>query len=528
MIKAMLAPLYRSLSNMKLFRKVVLVLASLVLISASLLWFLTKLINPEQVRQYVDAQLTSLTGQPSHVEGSINWQVFPLPGLNLSAVTVGDENDNSQGYNLTISNLLFNLKITPLLRGKLVFSEIQANGFRITVNKDSLKAVNDLQNALVNKHDTTLHQRFAVERFLLRNGKINWKNKDRVIEISKLQFATSGLNFNQQQFPLQFKATFNISENQQSISKGRVQFKGNTRLSDDFLRNPFVNFHNLAIDGQLVILDLCYKQLRFTKISANSFLKKRVLSFNPLTVKFYNGESIGDLLYYSDNHKLLINQSGSGLDSTKLAYDLFGKKLISGSLDFSLHSESNLQQEDWLINSQANGVVTIKNGALESINLPKIIDNVSQKVNTKLDNKNNDLKDLLQNGQFNNPDYFKGSTPFKLLTMQQHLQQGKLIADTMVLQTNDLLVKGQGQLNLSDYALSGTLAASVINGHGNVALIQQLLGGSFPLLIQGYANTPVVLPNLKIINPLLTHVWLKSTLEKPIKLLQQVKAVLTP
>jgi len=516
-----------SMLNMKHLKTSIVVLISLVLLIGLFLWALTRLITPDQVRDYVNKQLTALTGQTSHADGDINWQLFPQPGLTIKSIRVGDEKDPKR-YQLSINNLLFNLKIAPLLSGKLVFSEIEAHDFQMTINKNEPQAVDTLQKTFDQGQSASLHQRFAVERFLLTNGKVHWIDNNQVVEISKLQIATSELNFEDLPFPVQFKANFTFIDNQKLVSKGRLQFKGNTRLTMSFIKDPLANLSDLVVEGQLAVQDFRYNRLRINKITAQSYLKKHVLSLNPLTVNFYKGESIGDLVYYIDSHKLLLNQSGTAIDSSKLSDDLFGKKLITGLLDFSLHSESNLLEANWLLDSVANGLVTIKNGTLEAINLPKIIENVTANVNNQLASKNTDIQQLLKKGQFDNPDYFTGSTPFKLFTMQQHLQQRKVLADTLVLQTDKLFVKGQGQVNLNDYSLTGTLTAAVIDSSGKIALIQQLLGGSFPLLIQGSILNPLVVPNLKAINPLLTRYWLKSTLEKPIKFLQHFKAALTP
>ncbi|WP_019217248.1 hypothetical protein [Legionella tunisiensis] len=43
------------------------------------------------------------------------------------------------------------------------------------------------------------------------------------------------------------------------------------------------------------------------------------------------------------------------------------------------------------------------------------------------------------------------------------------------------------------------------------------MGGSFPILVQGTLTKPVVLPDLKKINPILTKAWLKETLVKPVE-----------
>ena len=56
----------------------------------------------------------------------------------------------------------------------------------------------------------------------------------------------------------------------------------------------------------------------------------------------------------------------------------------------------------------------------------------------------------LELGQFNNPEFFKGGTNFKLLSFHYHLKDAKLESNSLVLQTDKLQLKGEGNLNLKD------------------------------------------------------------------------------
>ncbi|CEK11076.1 AsmA family protein [Legionella hackeliae] len=510
---------------MKFLKKLVVCLVVLLIVATVFLWALAKSIRPEVVKDYVSAQLTHLTNQQSQVDGDISWQLFPRPGIKITGVRIGNKSEQS-AYSVTLENLLFNLKITPLLRGQLVFSELDVNGFLLTINPNTTPPLVK-KGQLSAKKSQHVAEQFAIERILLSRGEVNYQNNQQVIKLSNLQIGAERFNLKKLSFPLQFKTQVDVAVEGKPLMKAQVNFNGSTALSMHLFDKPFATLQNTPLAGQLTIQDLTVNQLKISKIRATVKTKTGILLLNPLTLNLYNGESVGDLSYEITSKKLTLNQTATNLNGNKLIYDLVKKKLFKGSVDFSIHTQANMDG-NWQDNTFGQGNLTIKDGVVESVNLNKVIDGTSDKINNLLSGKKDKANDVLQLSQFDDPAFFKGHTNFKLLTIQYTLQNAKLLSDSLVLQTDRLQLKGDGQLDLKDNNIDSRLQAKVSLTDPEVDKIQQLLGGSFPLLVKGTLTTPSVLPDLKIINPILTRFWLKETLAKPVKVIhKQIKTLLT-
>ncbi|WED43963.1 AsmA family protein [Legionella cardiaca] len=515
---------------MKLLKKLTVSIVAFLIVAAVILWALAKSINPEVIKDYVSSQLTALTDQQSQVDGDISWQIFPRPGIKITKVQIGSEKNDQSNYSIKLENLLFNLKITPLLRGKLVFSELDVNGFQININPNAepIKVKNKKTAQSSSPKNRNIAEQFAIERFLLSHGQINFNGSEQTIKLANLQIGAEQFNLNKTPFPLQFKTQLNVASGNKSVMKAQINFKGSTTLSTSLFNNPFNALQNTPLDGQLAVQDFNIHQFKVNKIRAHVKTKPGVLWLNPLTLNMYNGESVGDLSYEFASMKLALNQTATNLNGNKLTSDLLNKKLFKGSVDLSIHTQANMQNKNWPESILGKGNLTIKDGIVESINLDKVIDETSSKINKLLNGKNNEVKDVLQLSQFDNPAFFKGNTNFKLLTFQYSLQDAKLLSDSLVLQTERLQLKGDGKVNLKDNSVDSHLLAQVSLTDPEVDKIQQLLGGNFPLLVKGYLTEPTVLPDLKIINPILTKYWLKETLVKPVKQIhKQIKTLLT-
>ncbi|KTD11264.1 AsmA family protein [Legionella jamestowniensis] len=510
---------------MKFFKKLFIFFAVTLIVATVILWTLAKSISPAVVKDYVSAQLTLLTKQQSQVEGDISWQLFPRPGIKITRVTIG--NDNKQNdYSVKLENLLFNLKITPLLRGKLVFSELNVNGFQLTINSDIKQPVAK-KTALFSPQKDSIAEQFAIENILLTHGEMLFKKDKRIIQFSNLQIGAERFNLQKQSFPLQFKSQLTITADGKPSVRAHINFKGSTALSMKLFDNPLAAFQNTPLAGQLIIQDFKLNQFKVNKIRSTVKTKAGTLLLNPLTLNMYHGESVGDLSYEFATNKLVLNQTATNLNGSKLIYDLVEKKLFRGNVDFSIHALANMDK-NWLETASGNGNLTIKDGVVESVNLNKVIDKTSNKINQLLSGKKNEVTDVLQLSQFDDPAFFKGHTNFKLLTIEYTLQNEKLLSNSLVLQTDKLQLKGDGELNLKDTNLDSHLQAKVSLTDPEVDKIQQLLGGNFPLLVKGNLRAPAVLPDLKIINPILTRFWLKETLTKPVKVFhKQLKTLLT-
>ena len=503
---------------MRPLKKIFAALLSLMLIATIILWVLAKSINPEVVRNYVSSQVTALTHQTSKVEGDISWQLIPRPGIKITKIQIGDLS-TAQNYTIKLENLLFNLKITPLLRGKLVFSELKVDGFKIDINPNLPTLVNLPEQELISSDNEKINlpHQFAIERFLLSHGQIKISDSKQTIFLSGLQIGGEQFNLHKRVFPLQLKSNFELINGEDKILKTHLNFKGSISLNSSLFSNPITGLQNTPLDGVLSLQNFRIKHFKIAKISAHAKTKPGVILLNPLTFNLYNGESVGDLNYEYASKKLILNQTATNLDSSTFVNDLLHKSLVKGSLDFSLHAQANLQHSDWQESATGNGSFTIKNGSIESINLDKVIEETTDKIANVFSAELIKKDPLLELGQFNNPEFFKGGTNFNLLTFQYQVKDAKLESNTLVLQTDKLQLKGEGSLDLNNETIYSNLLAKVTFLEAGVTKIQQLLGGGFPILLSGTLSNPKVIPDLQKINLMLSRIWLRESLPQPVK-----------
>ncbi|MDP1603295.1 MAG: AsmA family protein [Legionella sp.] len=505
---------------MKFLRKLLVSFLAITLFLTAALWILAHTINPEVLREYVSNQLTAFTSEPSRIEGDITWKIFPTPGIKISSVQIGDEKNNSY-YSLTLKSLILKLKIMPLLQGKVVFNTIKVDSFDVQINADRALPV---QPEKITKRalssDQQLNNQFAVNRLLLSHGRVTLINKDQKLVLSDLQIGATQINLQHTAFPIQLKSTINYTGADKIHASAQLQFKGHTSLHT-LVNTSALDIKSSTLNGQLVIKNAEIDKFKIDKLNAHTSFKNNTVSLNPLTIHLYQGESVGDLRYDLAQKTLQINQTATRLNSATLSKDLLNKRILKGNMDISLHTHTNLQTVNWQDTTTGHGNINIKNGKLELVNLNKVIEVTSNKINTLLSGKKLAAEPNLDITSFDDPQFFKGGTPFQLMAIQYRLENALLSSDSLILETERLQLRGQGQLSLHDYALDTRFLAMVTVSEKKVNEIQQLLGGSFPLRVNGLLTEPKVLPDLKKINPILTQLWLKEKLTKPVKKIKE-------
>lgn len=501
---------------MKSVKKLCGALLIFLLIGMLTCYFFIKSLKPEYIKNYVGTQLSALTNQKSSVNGTISWQIFPQPGVKVTEVQIGEE---PSSYSVKLNNLLFNLKISPLLRGKLVFGELNVDGFHILIQPELTSSTKSQKPASATPADN--HSKadlFAIERFLLSHGEITVIQGPRKIILSGIQIGANQVNLKQELFPLQLKSSLEISAPDETLFKTFINFSGNTSLSPSLLSAPLLGLQNTLLNGQLVLQDTQFKQLKIKKINAHVKTKSGVLSFDPLTLNLYGGKSVGDLNYGFATKKLNLNQTATNINVANLLRDVVNKPFIQGSMDFSIHAQSNLQND-----FSGNGSLTIKDGAIESLDLNKIIEETTSEITRLLKEKDSNERKMLSFANFvsdltnTSASSSSMSTAFKLFTFQYGIDTSEIQTHSIVLQSDKLQLKGGAKVNLRDYKLQSQLNVKISLANTEIDKIQQLLGGSFPLLVTGSLTTPIVLPDLKQISPLLAKTWVTETLTKFIK-----------
>lgn len=478
------------------------------------LWIVAKTIQPQLIKDSVTKIITTLTSQPTQIKGQISWEFFPHPAIKLNEVHIGEKNTH---YSLNVDNIRLNLKLIPLISGKTEFNVISINGAVLTIN-NTLLPVKKVQSASTKSSTPTAaatDNDFFIDQFSIDNSKIIVLNPTNKIVFENLKINTESLNLTSNFFPLQVKTRFTVSEANIIRSQGNALFKGKISLSSGHLDSSLKNFPKL--NGQLSINKLALDRLNIKKLNTQVKLQDGLLFFNPLKINLYQGLTVGDLRYEFRDNILQLNQAATNIDSATLSHDLFNKTLFKGKLDFSLHAQTRVHDFNSLNTLQGSGTISLKDGSMEAINLNRVIKITSDNIHQLLKGKKDKSSPNLTADLFASPDFFQGNTPFKLFTLQYRLENHYLYNDALLLQTDTLHVKGEGKLHIDSKQLDSHLQVTLLNTEATIFQIQQLLGNAFPLIITGTLTKPLVLPDLKQINPILTRIWIKNKLTKPVQ-----------
>lgn len=503
---------------MKLLKKTFLVLLSLILFTAITLWILAKNINPETTKQLISNQISALTHKKSHIDGAISWQLFPRPGLKFSQIHIGDKQLN-EDYSLLIDSMSLNLKITPLLKGTFVFSEITIDGLNMLINQDAVSGIKYSEKSIPKGLDATnTSSQFAIQKLLLNHGQITINKQKQQTVFKNIQIGMEQFNLRHTPFPIQIKAKFTQAD-PSPTTKASISFKGRLKLSPTLIDDFKKELVKSSVEGELLIQNTVLNQFVIKKIRATLKTNKEHLIFNPLTASLYHGESIGDMNYAINTHQLTLNQTATNLDGKQFMTALFGQDMISGNLDYSIHAMIPIEHPG-LENITSNGNLTFKEGELFHINTDKVIANLKTKLNTLINGIPLDFNKTTLTNTADTNQYNQGNTAFKLTSVQYQLQNNKISSDSLLIQTDNLHIKGEGNINLVNHEMNSRLHATINNNNDLlIQKVQQLLGGYFPIIISGTMEQPLVAPDLKYINPRLTPLLIKSTLSKPFQLI---------
>ncbi len=502
---------------MKLLGKIVLTLLSLLLVTSIILWVLAKNINPETIKKLVGNQITTLTHKQSHIDGAISWQLFPRPGLKFSNIIIGDAQLNEE-YSLAIDTMFLNLKITPLLGGKFVFSEVSIDGLNAQVNLNVTQPAKSIvQNSNPQNNKSNYGEQFAIERLLVSHGQIIINNKGHSTVFKNLQMGVEQFNFKNVPFTVQVKTKL-TEYSSNPLIKANINFKGRLNLAPSIFNQLQNGITQSAAEGQILLQNISLNQFAIKKVSATLKTNKESIQFNPLTFSLYNGESIGNMNYAIATKQFSLNQTATNLNGKQLMAVFLGHEIISGGLDYSIHAIIPLENPN-IGTISGTGTISIKDGEIYNFNLEQMLNNIKEKLKSITSNKQPGIKNALE--QLTNWDISssnQGNTVFKLASMQYQFQNGMLSTESILLQTDKLQVKGNGTLNLLNYELNSKLQVSVNTNNAEPAMltIQEILGGYFPLVISGTLEQPKALPDFRAMTPRLGQQLMNTNIDKPI------------
>jgi hypothetical protein len=329
-----------------------------------------------------------------------------------------------------------------------------------------------------------------------------------------LQIEAKNINPNGTLLQVQLRTKIRASMPKNNI-ESTLNYQGRLLLPLRPFKVPLINVKHLNLEGELILQNTTINQIKISNMNTQVTSNSTELRLNPFNCTLYNGNSVGDLNYQFASNRLTINQTGTNLNANALLMDLFEKNIIKGSLDFSLHASTQLQDQLWRNTLQGNGTLSIKDGEL-FMNLYESINNAVNTVSSLLSDNNDKLKQALQDPLYAPKVPEPGSTSFQWFNLQYTLKDGKFLADSLSLQTPKIQITGKGNIDMNDTSQQIDLQAKILGDHNVVDKIQTMIGGSIPITITGSVLKPMISTNLKGISQLLSRYLLKTTVQKPI------------
>lgn len=511
---------------MKLFKKILLFFAFLFAIIAIFISFIAGNINSDRIKNHINQQISFYTQKTSTINGEISWQLFPSPRLKITQIHLGNPKI-SENYTLDIDKLNLKLKISSLLTGKFVFSSLQVTGATLNVNLDAQHVETNVVKSPSEPANELSNHSFSIKRLLITNGHVVINKTNHAYSFDNLQLAIDDFNLNETPYLLQVKSQLSAVQQPSKLNM-LLNFNGRAYLSPSIFQRFDEGLSKSYLEGQLLLNDLTIDKFSIDDLKATMRLKSDTLVLNPLTISLYDGQSIGDLEYHFKSGQMNINQTGTNIEAKPIFAALFHQKLIQGEMNFSLHSTLHIAQAE--VKSVAGkGTLTINDGVIYHLNIQQMIEELKSKLLNIVLNKTKGITLSFQPGEWDSTKYNEGETPFNLLSIQYGIQNDLLSSDSFILQTNQVHIKGNGELNLKSHEVKATFQGKLVSDQASnpLDLLQKLMGSEFPFEVSGTLAHPVINPNVQIINPILNTIPVKETIEKPInKLKGQLQQIL--
>lgn len=128
---------------MKLILKLSITFVALLFIAVALLLVL---VNPNDYKPQIEAQVKQSINRDLHIKGDIGWTFFPQLGFSSGEI----ELDNLQGFNkphlVKINQASLGINILPLLKGEISIAKLILDGFELTLltNKEGVSNLDNM------------------------------------------------------------------------------------------------------------------------------------------------------------------------------------------------------------------------------------------------------------------------------------------------------------------------------------------------------------------------------------------------
>lgn len=454
------------------FTKYLIVIVTILLMLLAIPFFVSidsyKSIIAEKVRQH--------TGRDLKMDGEITFAILPTPQIKMANLKLSSL-PGAKAINLIeIDAIKAKLLLPPLLSGKIVIANLEL--IKPVINLEKLangngtwevqldRPTNETPEKTADTEATSSSSLVSINDIRIKNGKLQYIEKDRVITIDNLDLNIVIPTSGKPEFDLDMSlAAINLNTlpiASEASSSSRTT--GGGRWSKSKIDLSLLDSANGTIN--LKIPKIISGSLVLNNLMIKAKLTEGNLNLSSFNAGLYGGliEGKGSVSNHSQypatlsfalkNAKLSnIVSSGSKIKITDGVINLSGQLQSEGSSQFA-----------YISNLNGNVSLTGKDGKVSGIDLQKIIHSL---------NKPRDLAALGRNIESG---IGRGETLFSNLSAQSSITKGIMKINQCELTSNETSIITTGQVNLPQFSLDSI--ATVNSGVKNFPPVKIRLYGS--------------------------------------------------
>ena len=366
-----------------------------------------------------------------------------IPNSPVSLILIGDASANLKQQTASIKNL--SLKGLGLdLTGNMAVSELDKeanfNG-NLSIAPFDLRAfLKQLNQPVPKTADSKVLQKFSLNSDLSGSkNSIRLNNLNMILDDSELQGDISIDNFAKP--AIQFGIGINgINVDRYLPPESKPKATPETAAAGA-AELPLETLRNLNINGDLVIGDFVYSNIKMKDVKLSLKAKDGKLQFSPARADLYEGSYSGDVSLDATGKQPKLNMKTQFQDILvePLLTDLTGEANLTGKGNIAMNLSSTGGDVNTLRNTLGGqGEFSLTDGILKGVDIPKIL----RQVEIKIENKDVlGLKNIDKDGE----------TPFDSVTGTLQINSGVVMNQDLALLAPGFEVAGKGMvMNLAD------------------------------------------------------------------------------
>ena len=319
-----------------------------------------------------------------------------------------------------------------------------------------------------------------------------WPLLEQRLEVTQLQATIDGA---------QWQGHATLSQ-QRETTQVRFQLKGEQLDLDRYLPKgqvvdpiagsaagvsqlPFEPLRALDLDGVIELEKLSFSDVEATQLHFPLRVAQGVVQVGPSRANLYGGHYLGTMEADIRGEQPLIRleESLQAVDLNQLATAFAGWDALHGGLTLEGEATTTgIQPKTLLRNLKGSAKVTLKEGAIEGINLKQVVAQTQA---------------LLERKPMP-PQHGPNETRFEQLTASLRVDQGRLKSDDLKVEIDAMQLEGAGWVDLVSEEIEYRLTASVAESltADQQRTFGKLAGQQFPVLVYGTLRNPQLKVNL--------------------------------